>query len=223
MMSVRLAARLSLFALVAVVVAVRAPRALESRRQDSLIQTTVQSRPDQVVARIGHPLRPYVRAMAADLAEHGMAPARARRLAPYIISLAAHFEISPSLVFGVMLTENRGFVSTATSSAGAVGLMQLMPGTHARFARTCGPDRTNDIANVCAGIHVLEENMRRTGDLHKALLRYNGCVRGTRTPNCFSYPDVVLRNAATGRWQCPSGRPLYCVSQRLSISSPARG
>ena len=39
-------------------------------------------------------------------------------------------------------------------------------------------------------------------DLHRALLRYNGCVTGSNTPNCHTYPSRVLAYArhASAQW-----------------------
>jgi hypothetical protein len=37
--------------------------------------------------------------------------------------------------------------------------------------------------------------LKRTGNVRRALLRYNGCVTGSNTPNCRRYPSKVLRNA----------------------------
>jgi soluble lytic murein transglycosylase-like protein len=185
---------------------------VRGQHREYRVRSATTETPAELTARMSHPLRGHVRAVAADLAYLGMPPERARHLAPYIVSLSAYFEISPGLVLGVMLTENTTFRSTAVSVSGAVGLMQLMPGTMASHARTCGPDRTNDVSNICAGIHVLALNWRRAGDLRRALLNYNGCVRGTVTPNCFTYPDKVLRNVERLQWSCRGETAWRCVN-----------
>jgi hypothetical protein len=48
---------------------------------------------------------------------------------------------------------------------------------------------------------ILARNLRRTGTTTAALLRYNGCVRGTNTPDCHRYPSKVLARAGRVREQ----------------------
>ncbi len=50
-------------------------------------------------------------------------------------------------------------------------------------------------ANICHGARVFGHYLKRTGNVQRALLRYNGCVSGTNTPNCHRYPAKVLRDA----------------------------
>ena len=46
---------------------------------------------------------------------------------------------------------------------------------------------------------ILAQNLRRTSSSTAALLRYNGCVRGTNTPDCRLYPSKVLARASRVR------------------------
>lgn len=59
--------------------------------------------------------------------------------------------VSPALVVALIAVESAGRVDVE-SSAGAVGLMQLMPATAARFGVT---DRTNPSENIKAGVAYL--------------------------------------------------------------------
>jgi hypothetical protein len=37
--------------------------------------------------------------------------------------------------------------------------------------------------------------VKRSPNLNRALLRYNGCVKGTNTPHCHTYSGKVLKFA----------------------------
>ena len=69
------------------------------------------------------------------------------------------------------------------------------PGPHAGDADACRgravpverPGRRR--SNICHGTLILARNLRRTTTSTAALLRYNGWVRGTNTPDCRRYPS----------------------------------
>jgi hypothetical protein len=49
-----------------------------------------------------------------------------------------------------------------------------------------------------------------------ALLRYNGCVSGSNTPNCRAYPERVRQNVDEGARTICSGRDFHeCVALPL--------
>jgi hypothetical protein len=62
------------------------------------------------------------------------------------------------------------------------------------------------VASALGVIHRLYEIDDRARDLsaeeRRALLAYNGCVRGTNTPNCHTYPNKVrdLRERVRRDW-----------------------
>ena len=61
--------------------------------------------------------------------------------------------------------------------------------------------------------------------LRKGLLRYNGCVRGTNTPNCFRYPDKVQQHVERMALSQCAGRSFEaCVAEpmRLMLLADAR-
>jgi hypothetical protein len=71
--------------------------------------------------------------------------------------------------------------------------MQVMPFWGGKW-RGCGGDLYAIDDNLCNGTSILAWYLRRNpNDERKALLGYNGCVRGTVTPNCFTYPDKIMR------------------------------
>jgi len=76
--------------------------------------------------------------------------------------------------------------------------MQVMP-MHAG-ARLCNSADLVDVdSNICHGTMILARNLRATRSPAAALLRYNGCVRGTNTPDCYRYPAKVLARASQVR------------------------
>jgi hypothetical protein len=149
------------------------------------------------------------RRFAADLVATGrMSQARADSIARFAVREAFLRGIPPAVIFGIMLTENAQFVSRARSNVGAVGLMQVYPKVWFKeLSKKFGdPNIEADSTNLRYGVFILETYLRprRTanrqhlvttepGSLMKGLLRYNGCVRGTNTPRCHTYPSKVQR------------------------------
>ena len=54
-------------------------------------------------------------------------------------------------------------------------------------------------SNICHGASVFGRYLKRTGNVKRALLRYNGCVVSANTPNCHRYPAKVIRTAGQVR------------------------
>ena len=139
------------------------------------------------------------RAFAADLVATGrMDQARADSIAYYAVRESYLNGIPPAVVFGVMLTENALFVSSAMSSVGAVGLMQVYPKVWLKeLSSKFGRDLSTDSTNLKYGVYILGQYIKSdSGSVSKkavssGLLHYNGCVRGTNTPNCRTYPSKV--------------------------------
>ena len=120
------------------------------------------------------------------------------RLARAIVKEASYLQVEPSLLAGVLLTENAPLDVRARSSQGAIGLMQVMD-FHAGEYDCDSADLLQVESNICHGARVLGHYLKRTGNVRRALLRYNGCVNGTNTPNCRRYPSKVLRTASQVR------------------------
>ena len=139
------------------------------------------------------------RAFSADLMKTGrMSQERADSIAYYAVRESYVNAIPPAVVFGVMLTENSRFISGAMSSVGAVGLMQVYPKIWLKALRArFGSDLAADSTNLKYGIYILKTYVKSDSgkvtaqDLSTGLLHYNGCVRGTNTPNCKTYPAKV--------------------------------
>ena len=99
--------------------------------------------------------------------EPGAPPAS---IAQLVQQSAEKHRVDPALVRAVISTESN-WNPRAVSSKGALGLMQLIPGT----ARQLGVRNAFDPAqNVDAGVRYLSMLLQRyNGDLHKALAAYN--------------------------------------------------
>ncbi len=106
---------------------------------------------------------------------------------------AKRLGLPPALVMAVIDVESR-FDRWAVSSAGAVGLMQIMP----FWPRQLGMKNEQLVhipQNIRMGCTILKFYLdREKGDYTKALARYNGSV-GRR-----NYADLVLARLAD-RWQ----------------------
>lgn len=126
-----------------------------------------------------------------------------RRVAMALVREAEVVDMDPRALASVLLVENPWLDPVAESTVGAVGLMQVMPVHAGGWA--CGSSDLTDVEiNICHGARIFAHYLdRKDGDLDRALLAYNGCVRGTNTPNCHLYPSHVYSRAgraAMKRW-----------------------
>ena len=134
----------------------------------------------------------HVAPVEAVLRRRGVSEATARQVAWPLVQHSYRRGLDPAFVLSVVLIESGG-KPRATSFVGARGLMQVMPSWSGHW-RQCGRDLYDIEANLCNGTSILAWYLSRSpGDENKALLGYNGCVRGTNTPNCFTYPQKVAR------------------------------
>jgi hypothetical protein len=134
----------------------------------------------------------HVAPVEAVLRRRGVGEQTARQVAWPLVQHAYRRGLDPAFVVSIVLIESGG-KPNATSFVGARGLMQVMPLWAGRW-RGCGRDLYDIEGNLCHGTSILAWYLERNpGDEQKALLGYNGCVRGTNTPNCFTYPEKVNR------------------------------
>lgn len=147
-------------------------------------------------------------------------PAKADRIASAIVTEGNKHSISPSLLVGVLLTENPWLDPKAKSKVGARGLMQVMPFHSGKWG--CGSRDLFDIeTNICHGVHILEQNLKDEHNLNSALLAYNGCVRGRNTPNCYTYSRHVLKYADMSA-KVINGTTVTGFTQAAAVPSPMR-
>ncbi|MGL5836873.1 MAG: lytic transglycosylase domain-containing protein [Sphingorhabdus sp.] len=121
--------------------------------------------------------------------------------APLINAAAQQYGISPALVEAVMWQESR-YNPKALSSAGAIGLMQLMPGT----ARNLGVNPHDPWQNVFGGAAYLRRQLDRFGNNiplalaaynagPEAVAKYGGIPPYAETRN---YVNVIMRRLSAG-------------------------
>lgn len=120
-----------------------------------------------------------------------------------VADAALRYDVAPETILAVIRIES-GFDAGATSEAGAVGLMQILPSTAEEVARELrlpwsGGDQLRDPAtNIRLGTHYLTKLLARFDDLALALAAYNeGPERVAERPAGTSeYARRVLREAA---------------------------
>ena len=141
-----------------------------------------------------------------------------RQIAVALVREAHRANLEPEVLLSVLLVENPMLETRARSFVGAVGLMQVMP-LHRGQWRACRPDLESIDSNICHGAQIFASYLRSSnGNVDRALLRYNGCVNGTNTPNCHGYPSWVYARAgkvsmmswlASAREHAQAERPIH--------------
>ena len=79
--------------------------------------------------------------------------------------------LDPIMVAHIIRVENPWLINDIASSAGAVGIMQIMPFHKNTYA--CFGSLTDNATNICLGTQIFRDYLERS--LKAALLRYNGC------------------------------------------------
>ena len=92
-----------------------------------------------------------------------------REFGPLIDQVAQKYRLDGALVHAVVRAES-AYNPSAISKKGAVGLMQLMPGTAARYGVR---DRYNPAQNLKAGVSYLRDLLVEFNDVVLALAAYN--------------------------------------------------
>jgi len=148
-----------------------------------------------------------------------------------VARVAGRTGVDPYLMAGVIREESR-FDPGAVSSAGAYGLMQLMPGTAQGAARNAGvapPDLralTDPQTNVLLGAVVLSELLKQFGRVDFAVAAYNAGPEAVRRwqfqrpgldpasfvetipyPETRGYVKAVLESTALYHWLYRDGHP----------------
>ena len=97
------------------------------------------------------------------------ASARAAAFRPDVERAGQHYAVSPALIDAIAHVESR-YNPVAVSSAKAMGIMQLMPGT----ARDLGVDPRDPAANIRGGTAYVRMLLNRfDGDLVRTIAAYN--------------------------------------------------
>lgn len=107
------------------------------------------------------------------------------RFAPHIATLAQQYEMPKALLHAVITAES-WYNPTAVSTAGAVGLMQLMPGTAERYGVV---NRSDPVANLRGGTRYLRDLLDLfDNNLVLALAAYNAGENAVIRNN-YQVPD----------------------------------
>ncbi|MGE4304201.1 MAG: lytic transglycosylase domain-containing protein [Novosphingobium sp.] len=111
----------------------------------------------------------------------------------HVHALAEKYDLSPALIEALVWQESR-WRPSAVSSAGAIGLAQLMPGT----ARELAVDPYDPVANLDGGARYLRMQLNAfDGDLERALAAYNaGAGRVLRAKGIPRIPETQAYVAA---------------------------
>ncbi len=124
--------------------------------------------------------------------------------APLIEQAAARYGIDPSLLYGLIEQES-GFDPSATSSAGALGLTQLMPSTAASLGVT---EPLNPAQSIEGGARYLSGLLHQFGgNIANALAAYNaGPARSSSTAASLPTPKPSSTSPKCSTTPPPSAR-----------------
>jgi hypothetical protein len=152
---------------------------------------------DRALRKVDHLYEGEVQPLERTIMRYRNDERLARRVATALVREGHRAGLAPDILLAVMLVENPWINPDARSSVGARGLMQVMPG-HKGNWKACPKHTLDEIeANICYGAQIFKDYLRQTGNIETALLRYNGCVKGTNTPNCHLYPQQVFARVAS--------------------------
>jgi soluble lytic murein transglycosylase-like protein len=103
-----------------------------------------------------------------------------------ILFWSEKYKLDPNLVATVMQIESCGY-SRAESSAGAMGLFQVMP-----YHFKEGEDSYQPDTNARRGLNYLRQALESGGNVRLALAGYNGGIYGAQNPE-ENWPDETHR------------------------------
>ena len=116
---------------------------------------------------------------------------KAQQIVAAAIRSGQTHQVEPELILAVIAVESM-FRERAISRVGARGLMQVMPGSHSGKVREIGGRQAlfDPAKNIYTGAWILADYLDdQSGDLRRALLRYNGSLHLRRS----IYPEKVMR------------------------------
>lgn len=108
---------------------------------------------------------------------YSVSPATANRVSPMIVQSAQRYDVDP-LLLAAMIQQESSYRSHVVSSAGAVGLTQVMP---RYWQQTCPGDLFQENININCGTFILAKYNQSAGSWKKALAYYNVGPTGYNT------------------------------------------
>lgn len=200
----------AILAAVLVFAAFRAPGALGIGLRPVTAADELMIRADQVHHALNRVDRIYtneVEPLARVITAYRDDDRLARRIATALVREGRRAGVAPDILLAVLLVEDPWINPSAQSPVGARGLMQIMPGHRGQW-KACPVSLDEIESNICYGAQIFKSYLREEhGQVESALLRYNGCVHGTNTPNCQAYPSAVF--ARVGRATLQAHRSLH--------------
>ncbi|NBW75727.1 MAG: lytic transglycosylase domain-containing protein [Sphingomonadaceae bacterium] len=142
---------------------------------------------------------------------HPVVEARRERYFDIMAAVACEYQV-PTALLDAVIAQESGYKSWAISDAGAMGMMQIMPGT-ARYLGLTTP--FDAVANLRAGARYLKEQLDRFGRVDLALAAYNaGPHRRTlaaglipRIPETLNYVRTISVSWARLAAMAPASAP----------------
>ena len=132
-----------------------------------------------------------------NISQFNQNPKEIRWITNAIFYAAKEYKVDPILISAVMEAES-GFNFNAFSSAGAIGLMQIMPET----ARMVGVDPYNPLGNVLGGVNFLKLQLDKFSNWGEYRVTY----------------AVAAYNAGPGAVMNAGGLPKYSETQQYVIN-----
>jgi soluble lytic murein transglycosylase-like protein len=148
-----------------------------------------------------------------------------------ISTIASAAGVNPNLAVSVAKQESGLNPQAVNSSSGAIGMMQLMPGT----AAALGVNPHDVTQNIQGGIHYLRQQLNNFGDEAKALAAYNwgpqhvvqaverwGANWLSHAPaETQHYVSSIMANAGIGASSGLTTAALSASSSSAAVSSPS--
>ena len=149
--------------------------------------------------------REHVEALTALVAKkYRISPKVGRELIGTAYREGARTGVDPLLIIAVMAVESR-FNPIAESDAGAMGLMQVIPGFHKdKLEAGAGDPVLDPHANIRLGARVLQEYIKRAGTEAAGLQLYNGS--GDDATNAYANKVLAERQRLQQATQRPRER-----------------